>query len=444
MTNIIPNSNLPSSSQPWGREIQKRLQSLEIEVARQKVNSDTADSQLQSSYKRLDNTIKGIAGGISNQILFKKSDANYDTQWVNPNTVPGIIGSYDEISNRLAEVSTPPVHGEIIFIRNRNAFIYYNDNFGWRGLIQNPVDPSNLFVGSGSNSSLTGTNNVGVGVSALSSNTSGQSNTAIGSGSLFLNQIGAANTALGFTSMERNSSGSRNTALGFRALALNEFGDDNIAIGFNAFIRNVQADRNVVIGNYALSNSTANTSEDNVVIGHNAGLNATFSFSNVIVGSGAATNLTSGSGNIVIGRLAQPSSATANNEITLGHAGINLLRCAVTTITALSDERDKKDITELDYGLDFIGKLRPVKFTWNTRDGLLTDKSDIGFIAQDLAAVEDELDDHDRLRLTLRNNEDRLEATPGRLLPIAIKAIQELSQQNEELKARLDKLEGKV
>jgi hypothetical protein len=131
-----------------------------------------------------------------------------------------------------------------------------------------------------------------------------------------------------------------------------------------------------------------------------------------------------------------------SNQITLGNSSITSLRCQVTTITALSDERDKKDIADIAYGVDFINKLRPVSFTWEARDGSITDKPDIGFIAQELAAVEDEQNDSERLRLTLRDNEDRLEATPGRLLPIAIKAIQELSQQNAELLARIEALES--
>jgi hypothetical protein len=60
MTNIIPNSNLPASSQPWGREIQKRLQTLESEVARQKINTSSANSQLQSSYKKVDETVSEL------------------------------------------------------------------------------------------------------------------------------------------------------------------------------------------------------------------------------------------------------------------------------------------------------------------------------------------------------------------------------------------------
>jgi hypothetical protein len=45
--------------------------------------------------------------------------------------------------------------------------------------------------------------------------------------------------------------------------------------------------------------------------------------------------------------------------------------------------------------------------------------------------------------LTLRDNPEKLEATPGRLLPIAIKAIQELAQQNADLLARIESLENK-
>jgi hypothetical protein len=60
MSTIIPNNNLPVSSQPWGREIQKKLEELERNFNLQKINSNTVDSQLQSSYKRLDTAVKNI------------------------------------------------------------------------------------------------------------------------------------------------------------------------------------------------------------------------------------------------------------------------------------------------------------------------------------------------------------------------------------------------
>jgi hypothetical protein len=60
MTTIFPNNNLPISSQQWGREIQKRLESLETEIAKQKTNTSSSDAQIQSSYNRLDETITEI------------------------------------------------------------------------------------------------------------------------------------------------------------------------------------------------------------------------------------------------------------------------------------------------------------------------------------------------------------------------------------------------
>lgn len=61
MANIIPSSYLPVASQPWGREIQKRLESLESNFSLQKTNTNTVDSQLQSSYKRLDETVRSLS-----------------------------------------------------------------------------------------------------------------------------------------------------------------------------------------------------------------------------------------------------------------------------------------------------------------------------------------------------------------------------------------------
>jgi plastocyanin len=60
VANIFPNNNLPVSSQQWGREIQKRLENLESNFSLQKTNTSTVDSQLQSSYKRLDQTVRNL------------------------------------------------------------------------------------------------------------------------------------------------------------------------------------------------------------------------------------------------------------------------------------------------------------------------------------------------------------------------------------------------
>jgi hypothetical protein len=55
-----------------------------------------------------------------------------------------------------------------------------------------------------------------------------------------------------------------------------------------------------------------------------------------------------------------------------------------------SDERDKENIEDVPFGLDYILALRPVKFDWNRRDGTAKGLKDFGFIAQELDKVEEQ------------------------------------------------------
>ena len=131
-----------------------------------------------------------------------------------------------------------------------------------------------------------------------------------------------------------------------------------------------------------------------------------------------------------------------SNEITLGNGSISSLRCQVTSITALSDQRDKTAIEDLDLGLNFIKAMKPRKFTWNRRDGTWHGRKEVGVIAQELHEVEMDFNSTDRTRLVSYENPSKLEATPMNTYPILIKAIQELSAQVESLQARITKLEG--
>lgn len=330
-----------------------------------------------------------------------------------------------------------------------------NTAIGNSSLNKNTANSNTAVGASALQNNTSGSNNVGVGVNALYANTSGYNNVAVGITSLFSNTTGVFNTALGPETLYRNTTGFQNVAAGLNALYQNTTGANNTAIGTQALKDNNVGSYNVALGMNALANNIAG--EYNTAAGHQALLfatggsynqafgvntltNTTSGTGNTAIGNSAGTNNTTGNNNTFLGGQANGSSATVSNQITLGNSSVTSLRCQVTTITALSDERDKKDIADITYGVDFINKLRPVSFTWETRDGSIIDKPDIGFIAQDLAALEDEEKDAERLRLTLRDNEDKLEATPARLLPIMIKAIQELSAENAELKARLDNM----
>ena len=144
--------------------------------------------------------------------------------------------------------------------------------------------------------------------------------------------------------------------------------------------------------------------------------------------------MATGSGNIIVGYGAQASSSSVSNEITLGNSVITTLRCATTTITSISDERDKKNIIDLPAGLNFINAVRPVAFDWNARDESKIDIPDTGFLAQNLQQVQAQLG-VTIPGLVYDTNPEKLEAGYSKLLPVLVKAIQELSARVEALEA---------
>ena len=170
-------------------------------------------------------------------------------------------------------------------------------------------------------------------------------------------------------------------------------------------------------------------------VGYNAGGAVTTGDNNTIMGHLAGDVIATGSNNLILGYAAGASSNSVSNEITLGDGNISSLRCQVQTISALSDSRDKTDIIDLPYGLDFINKTRPVQFKWDIRDEHCKEdnphqgKTRNGFIAQDLLA----LGNNEQHQLVYEENPDRLEASYGDLIPMLTKAIQELSAKVDEL-----------
>ena len=93
-------------------------------------------------------------------------------------------------------------------------------------------------------------------------------------------------------------------------------------------------------------------------------------------------------------------------------------------------------------------KIKPRLFNWDKREWYENNKSDgskmkeqptAGFIAQELDEVQT-TQNSEWLNLVLKDNPEKWEATPGNLLPIMVKAIQDLKKENDELLAANDKL----
>jgi hypothetical protein len=273
---------------------------------------------------------------------------------------------------------------------------------------------------------------------------SGFQNTALGN-SVLANATSAAvyNTGVGFAALNAVSSGDANTAIGWNALALTSTGLYNTAVGASALENQQTVNLNTAVGYQALR---TNTGTENVALGAYAGDGTTSGNSNVFVGSssglfsgggstpsqctfvGAVTGFGSfltGTNNTCLGYNANPSSSSVSNTITLGNSSITTLRCQVTTITSLSDARDKTDLKLMGDALNLVRRIQPMHFTWNMRDGGKVGEADTGFIAQQLLSAQEQTG----LKipgLVDETNPDKLEAGYGKLIPVLVKALQQL------------------
>jgi hypothetical protein len=363
---------------------------------------------------------------------------------------------------------------------NNNAFGYQalqlttggNQNaFGYQSLQNTTTGSSNSAFGHQTlKNNTTGSRNSAFGYLALRNNTSGTNNNAFGYQALYTSTTGSRNSAFGHMALRNLTTASDNTAFGYKTLLSGSNGQfsqrntamgsraseagggvSNSAFGFEA-LRYSGFNANSAFGAYTLRNQrTTGTANSNSAFGYKALINNISGYTNSAFGANAGTTVTGGINLTIIGASAEPSSATATNQITLGNSSVTSLRCQVTTITALSDFRDKTDITDIQLGLSFVEKLRPVTFKWDRREWYTDGNRDgskkdsviqAGFIAQELKALQEE-EGVEFLKLVYEDNPDKLEATPGNLMIPLIKAVQELSAKVKTLEAKVQILESK-
>jgi len=242
--------------------------------------------------------------------------------------------------------------------------------------------------------------------------------------------------------------GNSSTAVGTYALrgisaGVPASGTQNTAVGYSAAYNISTAISNTAVGYYSLYSNT--TGDTNACFGDSSGRYITTGTANTFLGQASGnvgTSSITGNNNTCLGYSSALSSASVSNTVTLGNSNIATLRCAVTSITAISDVRDKKDVVDIPAGLSFVEKLRPVSFKWAMRnlyeDPTFTGKQGIpefGFIAQDLQSVQVETG-ITVPNLVMDDNPDRIEAAQGNLIPILVKAIQELTARVKELEAK--------
>jgi hypothetical protein len=191
----------------------------------------------------------------------------------------------------------------------------------------NTTGTNNLFAGAFAGfSNTTASDNCVFGVDAFSSNTTGDKSVAIGFQSLHSNTVGINNIGIGYHSIYNNISGNNNSASGVETL-LNTTGDNNTAAGYQALLTNTSGTGNTAIGYHADVSTGTLT-------------NAT------VIGNGAIVN--------------------ASNKIRLGNSAVTVIEGQVA-YTFPSDGRFKTNISENVKGLDFIMRLRPIVYNFQTK-----------------------------------------------------------------------------
>lgn len=272
-----------------------------------------------------------------------------------------------------------------------------------------------------------GVNNVIIGTASAQSITTGSANIILANGVSAIS-TGNSNVLIG------SAGNSITTASAYYGIGAGCW--NNITTG--------AANGGIAIGAGSMSNAT-NAAANCVGLGLNAGSGVTSGIRNTCIGDSSGASIGAGSNNTCLGYQADvagfsnctalgngASNFTASNQVVLGNGAITNVNAAVVVITNTSDMRDKKDISPLNVGLDFVNKIEPVSFVWNKRDKTRVDDPDIGFIAQDLLQIQKETG------IVLPNLSDdtdpeHLMVTPCVLVPVLVQAIKDADMEISEL-----------
>jgi trimeric autotransporter adhesin len=418
------------------------------------------DSALYNNIFAID-PMGGIYGGDGNNAVGTKALLFNTIGWNNTAT-----GYHTLSKNTLGSKNTAT--GNASLFSNVNGFS--NTATGDKSLYYNLAGSANTANGASAlYFNAGGSYNTAFGMNALYSNTSGSYNVATGFESLNSNTIGYANTANGYQTLFSATTGSYNTGAGYQSLYYNTDGSFNSTTGVYALYKNTSGKLNTAMGSQSLFFNTVG--DNNVAIGHNSLYNNIGGINNTAIGYGSLQFNVSGGNNIAIGREAGTSSSY-NNTISIGNNGwlnafhnqVFLGNASNTWIggwvgwSIYSDGRMKKNIKEDVQGLAFIKRLRPVTYhrdidlattlTGNKSVADYPQKYDAekiktsGFVAQEVeqAAIASGYD-FDGVQKP-KDEKSLYAVTYASFVVPLVKAVQELSAQNETMQSEIQQLKA--
>jgi hypothetical protein len=280
-----------------------------------------------------------------------------------------------------------------------------------------------------------------------SSSTSGTDNAVYGEFA-GTNNTGSYNVIMGTQASQAKTGGDLNTIIGWFAGRTSTDHQANTFVGAQAGeFATPSANISTLIGEKAgrLIQGTSNT-----MVGQRAGEFTTTGFFNVMLGNQTAPTNTTGSRITIIGNAADVGAANltnataigdgtivnASNKVRIGNTSVSVIEGQVA-FTAASDKRLKNDISDLEAGLDFILKLKPVRYEMKNGDGRIN----WGFIAQDIERILGT----DNAMLTIGGDKDRtLGLRYTDFVAPLVKAMQEQQRAMDDMQAKFTEREQKI
>ncbi|MEO8149112.1 MAG: T9SS type A sorting domain-containing protein [Bacteroidia bacterium] len=420
------------------------------------INNTSGGTNVANGFEVLyNNTTGGGNTAIGNLTLFSNTTGNENTA----------TGSYALYANTTGYGNS----ASGVYALQTNTTGFNNTASGNSALYSNTTGEENSAFGTGAlSSNSTGVGNTGIGTSALFSVIGQDYNTACGYHALsngsgnFSFGYGNNNSAFGANALENNTDGSYNTAAGMYALYSNTTGGPNSAFGYNALYSNISGYNNTANGYQALFSNTGsgNTANGNQALYYNVG----------------------GYGNIGLGRNADVATGSLGNAMALGYYAVvnatDKVRIGNSSITVVesnagswttSDGRFKFNVKEEVKGLEFINALRPVVYNFDNKkfeeflrqnfsDSMRTEQIEMmkdglekasairqtGFIAQEVQAAALKTGYNFNGIHHPESEVDNYSLSYEKFVVPLVKSVQELSQQNEELKSALIEMQKQL
>jgi len=281
-------------------------------------------------------------------------------------------------------------------------------------------------------------NSVAIGIQALYSNTYGSDNVAIGYQALFTCTSSYYNVAIGSRTLQKGS-GSFNTATGFQALQNNMGGGNNTATGSYALFNNATGSQNTAIGFYA--DVSADNLSNTIAIGYNA---KTTTSNQVVIGNNSITSF------IVSSLLSLPSDGRAKKNIQTNVPGLAFIKHLQPVTYNLDlnalDELQKSDDPKINALQDSLRRTRSPEAKEIEAKARANKEKQVysGFIAQDVEKAARSIG-YDFIGVDApENNKGVYGLRYAAFVVPLVKAVQELSEQNDQLKGIIDELQQKV